>query len=301
VEGRAHWRHATRSSGHTGPVYDLIPDLGTASFLSASGDGLVVRWPLDAPEHGAPVAQVGRAIFSLLLDGGRLWLGDEDGGLHRVDLASRREEFFTRPHTKGIFRMVRLSDGRLVCAGGDGHLSIWADGPDGLPAPLRNIPLSEGKLRDLALDPTHRTLAVACGDGTARLLDTERWNELRTITAHTKGVSALAWHPSKPVLISGGKDGHLRCWTMDGRQEAILDLPAHTGAIYAIRSSADGRWCATAGRDRNVKIWDTATFDPVARLDRTQGGHTHSVNSLLWAGDRLFTASDDRTILGWMP
>lgn len=294
------WQGTAPYTGHTGAVYAVVPVPGQRAFYSAGGDGLVVRWALDGPAVGTPVARLDRAIFSLqALSGGRyLILGDEDGGLHRVDLQHQREDHFSRPHRKGIFRSISLADGRLAAAGGDGELSIWTGNSEELLA-IRQIPLCTGKLRDLALSPLGSVLAVACGDGSVRCLDSVHFNELRTIHAHARGTSCVAWHPAKPALISGGKDGLLRFWPNRGDDTPILSIQAHTGAIYGIAFDASGRFCATTGRDGHVKIWDATNFDPIVRFERHKDGHGRSVNSCAWVNDTLITASDDGTLRGW--
>lgn len=285
-------------SGHTGPVYCLSSDGPSPDhFLSGSGDGLVVRWPLKGPADGIPLARVGRAIFSLLRQGDHLWIGDEDGALHVVDLVHGTEVLFTKAHGKGIFRSLQLPGGSMAVAGGDGRLSIWSTERLN-EAPLRVVPVCEGKIRDLALAPDGTALVVACGDGTIRWLSLPHLNEVRTLDAHPAGVTALAFHPAKPVLMSGGKDGVLRIWTAQ-QDTPLVELKAHTGALYAIAPEAHGRWLATVGRDRNIKLWRGDTLAPLAKLERSVQGHTHSVNTAMVIGDRLVTGSDDRSVLGW--
>ncbi len=294
-------------SGHRGPVYALSPDLHHDGFLSGSGDGLVVRWDHQAPEAGQVVVNVGQAVFSLLRTGPLLLIGTEGGDLFVIDAEHGRELHRFTVHRKGIFRMVELGGDRVACAGGDGTLSIWRTGPENGAALelLRHFPLCEEKLRDLAMDATGELLAVACGDGLVRVLDTTYFNETATINAHPAmleqvgGATCVAFHPHKPVLISGGKDGHLRTWLATEQFRQLLSLPAHKGSIYRVAFSPDGKHFCTVSRDKTVKLWDALSLEPVQRLDRTVHGHTHSVNAVLWTTAALLTASDDRTIKSW--
>lgn len=299
-------------TGHSGPVYALAEGPAPGTFLSASGDGLVVLWHIDRPDKGVPVANAGQAVFSMALshNGGLLFIGTEGGAMHVVDLHANQELRRFEVHRRGIFRIVEIPGGRLACAGGDGCLSIWAPRQGHDMTFIRSIPLVEEKLRDLLPLPGLGILAVACGDGSVRLLDTAHFNELHTIAAHTSdtapgtdsaatGTIALAVHPRKPILVSGGKDGHLRTWRTDQSFVPLLSLPAHKGGIYRISFSPDERLMATASRDKTTKLWDARSMEPLARLDRPAGGHTHSVNTLLWCGGMLLTAGDDRHILAW--
>lgn len=292
-----------RFSGHKGPVYTLCPAAEPGFFFSGSGDGSVVRWKMDAPETGITVARISRAIFATHLQAPHILLiGDEDGGAHVVDLQERHEVQLERAHVKGIFSILSLTDGRIVMAGGDGTVSIWtaaATESGGLIALQRKIPLCDEKVRGLALNADGTLLAVACGDGAIRILDTTDLNEHFTLDAHERGANCVAWHPTKPVLVSGGKDGHIRIWRTDDDFNPLHAFPAHHDTIYDLAFSPDGKQCATASRDKTAKVWDAATFSPLRRLDRAHGGHGYSVNDLLWQGSTLLTASDDKSIVAW--
>ncbi|MBP8823292.1 MAG: hypothetical protein KBH07_06585 [Flavobacteriales bacterium] len=292
-----------RFTGHRGAVYALHAAAEQDHFLSAGGDGQVVRWNLKDPANGVVLAKSDRAIFALHRSpDGLLYLGDEDGGLHVVHPARHAELRLERAHVKGIFGITDLPAGRLAVAGGDGSLSVWATGPDGagMIALQRKIPLTDEKVRGLALDPTGQWLAVACGGGSIHILDSTTMNEQFTLPGHAIGANSVAWHPGKPVLVSGGKDGHLRLWRTDARFKPLHAFPAHKDTIYQIAFSPDGTKLATAARDKTAKLWEADTFEPIRRLDRASGGHGYSVNAVLWLGNAsVVTASDDKTLVAW--
>lgn len=292
-----------RFTGHKGSVYALCPAASPSSFLSASGDGSVVRWDLKNPENGITEARVGRAIFAMYrADDQLLYLGDEDGGLHVVDLAERQEVQLERAHVKGIFAIKELPGGRLVVAAGDGSISVWTTGGEGdHPIALqRKIPLTDEKVRDLALNTDGSLLAVACGDGSIHILDSTDLNEHFTLPGHEIGANCVAWHPTKPVLVSGGKDGHLRLWRTDAEFQQLHAFPAHKDTIYRIAFNSDGSRFASASRDKSAKVWDGNSFDLLRKLDRHAGGHGYSVNAVLWAdAQALLTGSDDKAIVAW--
>jgi WD repeat-containing protein 61 len=288
-----------RFTGHKGPVYALEHGPRPGTFLSGSGDGQVVVWDLEHPDRGELLVNVGQPVFSLHLDAerGRLYIGTDSGSLHVIDLQDRKEIQLLQAQHKGLYAIHPLGGDRVLCAAGDGTLAVYLKGP--VLTLQRAIPLCDGKLRGLATNATDDLLAVACGDGTVRVLDTVDLNEHHTLAAHDGGALCAGFHPTKPALLTGGKDGHLRLWHAADDYRELMALPAHKAAIYRIAFNAAGSICATASRDKTAKRWDADTFEPLDRLDRAAGGHGHSVDALLWMQDVLLTAGDDRTILAW--
>lgn len=285
-------------SGHRSAVYALVQGEEPGTFLSAGSEGTVVRWNCSQPEEGEGVAQVPRPVFSLLMLNNTLLAGSDDGGLRVLDIATRHEVRDLRLHAKGVFAFALTQQHNfVVSAGGEGAVGLWAWPSMEL---VRHLPLCDAKVRGLALSPDGHWLAASCNDGTVRVMDTKNYNELITLKAHEGGAYGVAFHPQKPVLVTGGRDGRLRAWRMQGNWDQVLDIVAHQGSIYSIAFSPDGKTLATASRDKTAKIWEAGSLEAMARLDRTAGGHTHSVNALLWLTDgTLLTAGDDKRIVQW--
>lgn len=285
-------------AGHRSAVYALARDRDAHRFLSAGSDGTVVRWEVGLPTDGLGIAQLPRPVFSMLVVDDRVIAGLDYGAIHVLDTATKSEVRHLRLHGKGVFSLLPIQQGALIAsAGGDGSVGLWQWPSLEL---LRQIPLCDAKVRGLALSSDGHWLAATCNDGFVRVLDTTNFNELITLKAHTDGAYGIAFHPRKPVLLTGGRDGHLRAWRMHGNWEKVLDIPAHQGSIYHIAFSPDGKFIATASRDKTAKVWDAESLEPIARLDRIAGGHTHSVNTLLWLSDgTLLTAGDDKRIVQW--
>lgn len=268
-------------------------------WLSGSGDGHVVRWDLRDPGRGELVADAVHGVYSLHLQPQRqrLYIGNANGGLHVIDLKEREELRLLQAHRKGIFTMLPLPEDRLLCTGGDGVVTVWEMGTMEL---LRSVPLCEEKVRGAAMSPDGQWIAMACGDGTVRVLDAESLNEHGTIEAHAKGAASVCWHPAKPLLLTGGRDGHIRVWRADKDYEQLIAVPAHRANIYSIAFDPSARMIATASRDKSIKLWNAADLEPIARMDLGTRGHTHSVNVACWCEDgTLISASDDRRIMHW--
>jgi eukaryotic-like serine/threonine-protein kinase len=74
-------------------------------------------------------------------------------------------------------------------------------------------------------------------------------------------------------------------------------LHAHADDVRFAAFSPDRSMLATAGFDRTVRLWETATFEPIAALR----GHQEGINAVLWSPDctRLATVDLGGTAKRW--
>jgi WD40 repeat protein len=277
-------------------VYSIAKGASNTSVFSGGGDQYIAQWDFMSGKQMPFAAKLSSACYAVIyIEKYHLLVaGTSTGDFHVIDFFNRIELKHLLHHSSGVYDLVfNETDNQLLVAGGDGVLSVWSLPDFKL---IRSIPLCEGKLRQIALTGDNSMLAIACGDGHVRVLDPIFFNEMATIVAHAEGATSVAWHPSKPVLMSGGKDAMLRSWNVNENYREIASLAAHLSTIYTIRFHEDQPIFATASRDKTIKIWDAQTLAPLARVDTGAHGHTHSVNKVLWMGNALISCSDDRRI-----
>jgi WD40 repeat protein len=67
----------------------------------------------------------------------------------------------------------------------------------------------------------------------------------------------FAVHPTAPLLVAAGNDHNASVWSMatEPWPQRAEPLRGHENDILAMAFSPDGRWLATAGRDRVIRIW----------------------------------------------
>lgn len=266
---------------------------------AGTADGQLLSWTRTEPERIRLTAQAPSAVYAIApLGAERLALGTRDGELLEVDLASRQALHRIVAHAGGVHAIEALDNERIASAGADGVLRVWHRTAAAWRL-LREIALSDGKLRALSASDDGAMLAVAASDGVVRVLDTNGFSEQLTCPGHEGGAYAVRFHPTKPVLLSGGKDGHLRAWGLSPASPTMPAIAAHRATIYDIAFSPDGRRMATASRDKSAMLWDANSLEHHQRLDAAVKGHRHSVNAVAWLGEELISAGDDHLILRW--
>lgn len=284
-------------TGHTGPVYALALGRTKQEVLSCSSDHFIAEWMVDSGGPSAFSIRLQEPCFTLcyIEELELLLAGTASGSLHVIDLTSKQELRNLKVHSKGIFAILYTHD-LVIVAGGDGFISVYHPATWKL---LRHFSVGEQKVRSLSVSGDDLLVTTSGGDVIG--FDLPWLNEHFRFHAHEGGCYCAEWHPSKPLLVTGGKDGHLRFWHRHEQHRAVHAIAAHNFGIYRVKFSPNGLWAATASRDKTIKLWDASLFNPMGRMERpSQPAHTHSVNDLLWFDQHtLITCGDDRRILVW--
>lgn len=285
-------------TGHKDCIYGMGMGFEPDTFVTGGAEGWVVEWNYENPADGNLLVQVNAPIYSFLLqqEARQLLCGTRAGNLHVIDMQQRKEVRNIEAHAAGIFD-IQQADKHFITAGGDGVVKVW-DEEMALFAKLNH---SDKSARVIAVHPTLPEMAVGYSDNCIRIFNTENFKQLLEIKAHDNSVFALAYSPDGKHLLSGGRDAVLKIWDAQDAYTPLQTINAHWYHINAIAFNGTGKLFATASLDKTVKVWDAESFELLKVMDfEKYGGHTTSVNKILWVEDnRLISCSDDRTAILW--
>ena len=152
----------------------------------------------------------------------------------------------------------------------------------------------ERPLVSCAWDPLGRFVLFGSEDSDLHRLGIDGLAAAAFTGAHDSWVRALGFSPDGRFCFSGGYDGRLCQWTLDGEPAPPLRvLGAHNGWLRAIAVSPDGTKLATCGNDKLVKLW-AITDGLVAETPMGVGtGHQSHVYEVAWKPDGSGLASCD--------
>lgn len=288
--------------GHDGAVYTVNQAPESNAFLSAGSDKMVVEWSLETNKPIHVLARTPGVIYCtcLIPEYNLLLVGNDQGGIHVIDLVKKAEVRYLLGHTKGVYSLSwnALTE-QVYSSGGNGHWVSWSLHDFHA---VKSMILSEKKIRTVAISENRKLVAIGTGEGSIVLLNSSNLEVVHQWKAHEMSVNSLCFHPNGTSLLSGSKDAHLKSWDIEEDFRLLVSIPAHNYAIYSIVFHPNKQLFATGSRDKTIKIWDANSCEFLLRIDAAQfQGHINSVNSLHWSSHKnfLISGSDDRSVMVW--
>lgn len=127
-------------------------------------------------------------------------------------------------------------------------------------------------------------------------LQAQNFQVRKTYKGHLNSVSAVAFHPKKPIFATASDDETWRLWTMPDC-ELVMSGEGHTSWVSGLHFHPHGSHLVTSSGDATVKIWEFAQ----ARCSHTFTDHTQAVwgCEFHFGGDLAASCSMDHTIRVW--
>lgn len=179
-----------------------------------------------------------------------------------------------------------------------------------------NLSDAESEVFCVRFSPDDQYLAAACGDGAIRVYNTMTGKRAFLLhderrEQHLLPTTQLRWRPqqaiskTRNVLISIGADGRITHWhTSSGM--CLHEIHEKDNQLYCLDYAMDGSHFATAGKRREVHIYDEVTKKQTAVLtggdSMNTPGHSNRVFSLKYhprMPEVLVTGGWDNTVQFW--
>jgi WD40 repeat protein len=109
--------------------------------------------------------------------------------------------------------------------------------------------------------PDGRRFAEAGANRNVRIRDGATLGVVREMRVHNAPITALAWHPTRPILATASEDLVIRLWNVD-TGDRLEELRGPLSPPSVLSFSPGGTRLATAARDGIVRIWEPRSLAP---------------------------------------
>ncbi len=202
------------------------------------------------------------------------------------DLETGRQ-VFTRPFGEAkVHALALLEDAGLLAVGGwFDHVDLYPLRPDAAPRVIRR----QGRILDLAWVPDRPTLVLGTDDGV------RVWREADgEVALGTGGFPAAHVLFTRNGLLALDGQGHRLLLFDSGSFPVAGRTRVSQKPLWALASLPGGQAVLAGGQDGTIyrHDWPAGRTEPFAV-------HTDGVTSLVAAGDRLASTSDDKSLAIW--
>jgi WD40 repeat protein len=303
----AHTKTLSSAGGSVGGVTGLSVTADGRYALSASYDGELNLWDLEAPvqspRDGDQSDMVVRSVaiapdLKHAAGAGDDFIGiwplrsDRGAGIKKISLPDERS-------CEPVFPM----DGSRVVYGSEAGKYHGAIGSANVIAAEASWSAVRhaGYVSSLAITPDGRFAVSSGSDGKIRGWDIDGLRDLGQLSKGKIVKLEVAIGPDGCAAFSThehefGDDQTIYVWDLRNRR-VVRKLRGHKSPVNVLAISPSGRVAASGGLDDTIRVWDVAA----GRLLREVPGHPNEVRGLVFHADgrSIISSGEDRTVRMW--
>lgn len=136
----------------------------------------------------------------------------------------------------------------------------------------------------------------AGGDGVLSIISRTDFSTLKLIKLCNDKIRAIDIFENLAAIACG--DGYIRI--IDLKELKIKsEYQAHTGSVYSIKFSPDGKRVLSGGKDAHLNAWKME--DGIWKMEKSIPAHNYAIYSIVFSPERKYfaTASRDKTVKIW--
>ena len=155
---------------------------------------------------------------------------------------------------------------RLVSVDSEGEAILWDVRSGALEFEMND---AGGGVRSARFSPDGEYLLTGAEDGGIAVRVARTGEAIRCLEGHRASVMWLCWNQSGTLLASSSSDGAILLWRgLHG--PPVAELTGHH--LFArLAFSPDGRWLASGGSGKLLRVWDLATYECARTLNPLNG------------------------------
>ncbi|SCU81322.1 LAME_0B06524g1_1 [Lachancea meyersii CBS 8951] len=89
------------------------------------------------------------------------------------------------------------------------------------------------------------------------------------LEGHTRGVNWASFHPTLPLIVSGGDDRQVKLWRMSSTKAWEVDTcRGHTNNVDSVIFHPHQNLIISVGEDKTIRVWDLDKRTPVKQFKR---------------------------------
>ncbi|KAF2674982.1 WD40 repeat-like protein [Microthyrium microscopicum] len=267
------------------------------NLATGGGDGTINLWSLVQSTPLATLSGHESRVSAVQFHPSSKYLASAsyDGTWRLWDVKTTTELLLQEGHSREVHSLSMNEDGSLIATGGlDSIGRVW-DLRSGRIVMYLDSHMGPIYALDWSTDG-YRVLSGS-GDGFVKCWDVRAVKEQANIGAHTGGVTSIRWFQGRDgphslftkddgspglgrdapdvdksgdplpkvsgtFVVTAGLDHTVKIFSADD-WSLCKTLKAHVGNVTGADVTNDGRWIASSGRDRTVKLWGRPDMDSI--------------------------------------
>ena len=276
-------------------VIVILDDEG--SVLCGTGDGALVKLGMRDLKFKKAAELLGSITsIAMAADGASAFVGTEAGNIYGVETEKLVTQLRGTGHNSPVTDVCfphGTSDLFITSAGND--IRVWHTQKR---TELLRIQVPNLTCNCIAINRQGTSIVSGWDDGKVRAFAPETGKLQYTINdAHAESVTAINLTSTGQRLITGGRDGRVRVWSVGNKGQVMeMSFKEHKKEVTSINVSHNDDECITSSADGSCLVWN------LRRASRANALFASTVfRAILYHPDesQLLTCGSDRKISYW--